>query len=107
MASSPPLDSKSSKYRILVSKEPLSPCIMARAMHISFCLCSASTMSPMRSPPSPWALHEDPWGQNREAISQIKSEKMRGEVGKFREGFVAIDDTYNSNLRALSEMVRV
>src|SRR5439155_1513495 len=47
----------SNKYRIWVSKEPLSPCSMARAMHISFCLCSASTMSPMRSPPSPWALH--------------------------------------------------
>src|SRR3989449_10049380 len=50
--------------------------------------------------------HEVPWEQIREAISQIKPEKMRGEVVKFREGFVAIDDSYNSNPRALSEMVR-
>ena len=50
--------------------------------------------------------HEVPWEQIREAISQIKPEKMRGEVVKFREGFVAIDDSYNSNPRALSEMIR-
>src|SRR2546428_9521295 len=31
---------------------------------------------------------------------------MRGEVVKFREGFVAIYFSYNSNPRALSEMVR-
>src|SRR5438093_629687 len=52
------------------------------------------------------ATHEVPWEQIREAISQIKPEKMRGEVVKFREGFVAIDDSYNSNPRALSEMIR-
>src|SRR2546428_659164 len=49
--------------------------------------------------------HEVPWEQIREAISQIKPEKKRGEVVKFREGFVAIDDSYNSNPRALSEMI--
>src|SRR5256712_11845019 len=31
---------------------------------------------------------------------------MRGEVVKFREGFVAIYFSYNSNPRALSEMIR-
>ena len=36
----------------------------------------------------------------------MKPEKMRGEVVKFREGFAVIDDSYNSNPRALSEMIR-
>ena len=30
---------------------------------------------------------------------------MRGQVVKFREGFAVIDDTYNSNPKALSEMM--
>src|SRR6266478_952183 len=50
--------------------------------------------------------HEVPWEQIREAVSEMKPEKMRGQVIKFREGFAAIDDSYNSNPRALSEMIR-
>jgi UDP-N-acetylmuramoyl-tripeptide--D-alanyl-D-alanine ligase len=50
--------------------------------------------------------HDVGWDQIREAIAEIKPEKMRGQVIKFREGFVAIDDSYNSNPRALSEMIR-
>jgi len=50
--------------------------------------------------------HEVPWEQIREAVSEMKPEKMRGQVIKFREGFDAIDDSYNSNPRALSEMIR-
>src|SRR5262249_41702701 len=52
------------------------------------------------------ATHEGSWDDMREAISEMKPEKMRGEVIKFREGFVVIDDSYNSNPRALSEMIR-
>src|SRR5262245_48162123 len=52
------------------------------------------------------ASHELSWEQMREAIGEMKPEKMRGEVIKFREGFVVIDDSYNSNPRALSEMIR-
>jgi len=52
------------------------------------------------------ATHEVPWEQMREAIGELKPERMRGEVIKFREGFVVIDDSYNSNPRALSEMIR-
>src|SRR5205085_2175855 len=52
------------------------------------------------------AIHEVPWEQIREAIAEMKPEKMRGEVIKFREGFAVIDDSYNSNPRALSEMIR-
>ena len=36
----------------------------------------------------------------------MKPEKMRGEVVKFRQGFAVIDDSYNSNPCALSEMIR-
>ena len=52
------------------------------------------------------ATHEVSWDQLREAIGEMKPEKMRGEVIKFREGFAIIDDSYNSNPRALSEMIR-
>ena len=51
-------------------------------------------------------VHEVDWEQLREAISDMKPERMRGQVIKFREGFAAIDDSYNSNPRALSEMIR-
>src|SRR5262249_55064173 len=47
-----------------------------------------------------------PWDHMREAVEEMKPEKMRGEVIKFREGFAVIDDSYNSNPRALSEMIR-
>jgi UDP-N-acetylmuramoyl-tripeptide--D-alanyl-D-alanine ligase len=50
--------------------------------------------------------HEVPWEQIREAVGEMKPEKMRGQVIKFREGFSVIDDSYNSNPRALSEMIR-
>jgi UDP-N-acetylmuramoyl-tripeptide--D-alanyl-D-alanine ligase len=50
--------------------------------------------------------HDVSWEQIREALSEMKPEKMRGQVIKFREGFAAIDDSYNSNPRALSEMIR-
>jgi UDP-N-acetylmuramoyl-tripeptide--D-alanyl-D-alanine ligase len=50
--------------------------------------------------------HDVSWEQIRDAISEMKPEKMRGEVIKFREGFAVIDDSYNSNPRALSEMIR-
>ena len=46
-----------------------------------------------------------PWEQIHEALNEMKPEKMRGEVVKFREGFAVIDDSYNSNPRALSEMI--
>ena len=51
------------------------------------------------------ATHEVPWDQMREAIGEMQPEKMRGQVIKFRDGFVVIDDSYNSNPRALSEMI--
>lgn len=50
--------------------------------------------------------HEVSFDQIREALAEMKPEKMRGQVVKFREGFVVIDDSYNSNPRALSEMIR-
>jgi UDP-N-acetylmuramoyl-tripeptide--D-alanyl-D-alanine ligase len=52
------------------------------------------------------AAHEVPWESMHEAIGEMKPEKMRGEVIKFREGFAVIDDSYNSNPRALTEMIR-
>jgi UDP-N-acetylmuramoyl-tripeptide--D-alanyl-D-alanine ligase len=52
------------------------------------------------------ATHEVEWEQIREALGEMKPEKMRGQAIHFREGFSLIDDTYNSNPRALSEMIR-
>lgn len=52
------------------------------------------------------ATHEVEWEQIREALREMKPEKMRGQVIRFREGFSVIDDSYNSNPRALSEMIR-
>jgi UDP-N-acetylmuramoyl-tripeptide--D-alanyl-D-alanine ligase len=52
------------------------------------------------------ATHEVPWEQIQDAIAEMRPEKMRGQVIKFREGFAVIDDSYNSNPRALSEMIR-
>ena len=52
------------------------------------------------------ATHEVSWEQMRDAMNEMKPEKMRGEVIKFREGFAVVDDSYNSNPRALSEMIR-
>jgi UDP-N-acetylmuramoyl-tripeptide--D-alanyl-D-alanine ligase len=39
------------------------------------------------------------------ALGEAASPKMRGEVLRFSRGFVVIDDSYNSNPRALAEMV--
>jgi UDP-N-acetylmuramoyl-tripeptide--D-alanyl-D-alanine ligase len=52
------------------------------------------------------ATHGVEWEKIREAIGEMKPEKMRGQVIRFREGFVAIDDSYNSNPKALTEMIR-
>jgi UDP-N-acetylmuramoyl-tripeptide--D-alanyl-D-alanine ligase len=52
------------------------------------------------------ATHEVSWEQIKAALSEMKPEKMRGQVVKFREGFAVVDDSYNSNPRALSEMIR-
>lgn len=46
------------------------------------------------------------WADLQSAIGEMKPEKMRGEVVRFREGFVVIDDSYNSNPKALTEMIR-
>jgi UDP-N-acetylmuramoyl-tripeptide--D-alanyl-D-alanine ligase len=50
--------------------------------------------------------HDIPSNEVREAIAAMKPEKKRGEVVKFREGFAVIDDSYNSNPKALTEMIR-
>lgn len=50
--------------------------------------------------------HGVEWEKIREALAEMKPEKMRGQVIRFREGFVVIDDSYNSNPRALTEMIR-
>jgi UDP-N-acetylmuramoyl-tripeptide--D-alanyl-D-alanine ligase len=52
------------------------------------------------------AMHDVGWEQIGEAIGEMKPEKMRGDVIRFREGFAVVDDSYNSNPRALSEMIR-
>jgi UDP-N-acetylmuramoyl-tripeptide--D-alanyl-D-alanine ligase len=52
------------------------------------------------------ATHEVSWEQIREALAEMRPDKMRGQVVRFREGFAVIDDSYNSNPRALSEMIR-
>jgi len=46
------------------------------------------------------------WDDVRSAIAAMKPAKKRGEVVQFKEGFAVIDDSYNSNPKALSEMIR-
>ena len=46
------------------------------------------------------------WNDIRDAIAAMKPEKKRGEVIKFPEGVAVIDDSYNSNPKALTEMIR-
>jgi len=50
-------------------------------------------------------LYETPLEQIAAALAETSSPKMRGEVIPFRDGFTLIDDSYNSNPRALFEMV--
>jgi len=50
--------------------------------------------------------HSLQWNDVRDAIAAMKPEKKRGEVVKFKEGFAVIDDSYNSNPKALTEMIR-
>ena len=50
-------------------------------------------------------VYEAPLEQIASAMADITAPKMRGEVLRFREGFTLIDDSYNSNPRALFEMV--
>jgi UDP-N-acetylmuramoyl-tripeptide--D-alanyl-D-alanine ligase len=50
--------------------------------------------------------HGIPWNDVRDAISAMRPEKKRGEVVRFSEGFAVIDDSYNSNPKALTEMIR-
>jgi len=52
------------------------------------------------------ASHDVPWDEIQAAVAGLKPEKMRGQVTRFRDGFAAIDDSYNSNPRALTEMIR-
>jgi UDP-N-acetylmuramoyl-tripeptide--D-alanyl-D-alanine ligase len=46
------------------------------------------------------------WNDVRDAIAAMRPEKKRGEVVKFSQGFAVIDDSYNSNPKALTEMIR-
>ena len=52
------------------------------------------------------ASHEVPWNEIQAGVAELKPEKMRGQVTRFREGIAAIDDSYNSNPKALTEMIR-
>ncbi|MEW6730669.1 MAG: UDP-N-acetylmuramoyl-tripeptide--D-alanyl-D-alanine ligase [Acidobacteriota bacterium] len=45
--------------------------------------------------------------QIAEALRDASAAKHRGEVIQFRAGFTVVDDSYNSNPRALDEMVRM
>jgi UDP-N-acetylmuramoyl-tripeptide--D-alanyl-D-alanine ligase len=52
------------------------------------------------------ASHGVVWPQIQSAVAELKPEKMRGQIVRFRDGFSVIDDSYNSNPRALTEMIR-
>ena len=47
------------------------------------------------------------WRDAAEAMKSMRPAAMRGSVVKFREGFSLIDDSYNSNPRALGDMIRL
>jgi UDP-N-acetylmuramoyl-tripeptide--D-alanyl-D-alanine ligase len=49
-------------------------------------------------------LYETPLEEIAAALAESSTPKMRGEVLVFRDGFTLIDDSYNSNPRALVEM---
>ena len=50
--------------------------------------------------------HGISWDDVCAAIAGLRPEKKRGEVVRFNEGFDVIDDSYNSNPKALTEMIR-
>jgi UDP-N-acetylmuramoyl-tripeptide--D-alanyl-D-alanine ligase len=50
--------------------------------------------------------HEVPWEDIQAAVGEMKPGKMRGQVIRFQEGFAVVDDSYNSNPKALTEMIR-
>lgn len=52
-------------------------------------------------------LYKVPLEEIAAALAEACAPKMRGEVVRFREGFIIIDDSYNSNPRALFEMARM
>lgn len=49
--------------------------------------------------------YETPLEEIAAVLAETSAPKMRGEVVRFNEGFTIIDDSYNSNPRALFEMV--
>ena len=51
-------------------------------------------------------FYEAPLAAIADALADIKTPKMRGEVVRFADGFTVIDDSYNSNPRALVEMAK-
>ncbi len=50
-------------------------------------------------------FYEVPLDRMAEALFESSSPRMRGEIVRFQEGFTLIDDSYNSNPRALVEMM--
>ena len=50
--------------------------------------------------------HGVSWEDVRDAVGEMKPEKMRGQIHRFKQGFDVIDDSYNSNPKALIEMIR-
>ncbi|HJR09475.1 MAG TPA: Mur ligase family protein, partial [Pyrinomonadaceae bacterium] len=50
-------------------------------------------------------FYEVPLDRIAESLFESSSPRMRGEVVRFEEGFTLIDDSYNSNPRALVEMM--
>ena len=50
-------------------------------------------------------FYEVPLEQIAASLAESSSPRMRGEVLRFAEGFTVVDDSYNSNPRALVEMV--
>jgi UDP-N-acetylmuramoyl-tripeptide--D-alanyl-D-alanine ligase len=50
-------------------------------------------------------FYETPLESVAAALGEVSSSKMRGEVLRFQQGVTVVDDSYNSNPRALVEMV--